>query len=119
MRLEMKQGMNNCSVINDGYSADLNSLGIALDFLEQQKQHEKRTVILSDVLQSGKDADKLYGKIASVLAQKNIHRFIGIGPELNAHAELFGSLTDTKFFLSTEAFLAELPACILRTRPFY
>ena len=110
MRLEMKQGMNNCSVINDGYSADLNSLGNALDFLEQQKQHEKRTVILSDVLQSGKDADKLYNKIASVLAQKNIHRFIGIGPELKGHAGLFNSIADATFFASTEEFLAELPA---------
>ena len=109
MRLEMKQGMNNCSVINDGYSADLNSLGIALDFLEQQKQHLKRTVILSDVMQSGKDADKLYSKIASVLAQKDIHRFIGIGPELSAHSDLFGSLKDVIFYLSTEEFLAALP----------
>ena len=52
MRLELKQGINNCSIINDAYSADLQSLSISLDFLEQQKQHPKRTVILSDVLQS-------------------------------------------------------------------
>ena len=32
MRLELKQGINNCSVINDSYSADITSLSIALDF---------------------------------------------------------------------------------------
>lgn len=110
MRLELKQGTNNCSVINDGYSADLNSLSIALDFLEQQQQHEKRTVVLSDVLQSGKEADKLYDKIASVLAQRKIHRFIGIGPEMAAHAAAFSALKETHFFETTEAFIQNIPA---------
>ena len=54
MRLELKQGINNCSVINDSYSADINSLTIALDFLLQQQQHPTRTLILSDILESGK-----------------------------------------------------------------
>lgn len=110
MRLEMKQGINNCTVINDGYSADLNSLGIALDFLEQQQQHEKRTVILSDVLQSGKEPDKLYKKVAAALSQKNIYRFIGIGPEIAAHAAAFEGLSNAAFFESTEAFIAQIPA---------
>ena len=110
MRLEMKQGINNCTVINDGYSADLNSLSIALDFLEQQQQHEKRTVILSDLLQSGKDADKLYKKVANVLSQKNIYRFIGIGPGITAHANAFEGLQGALFFESTESFIAQIPA---------
>jgi alanine racemase len=110
MRLEMKQGINNCTVINDGYSADLNSLSIALDFLEQQQQHEKRTVILSDLLQSGKDADKLYKKVAGVLSQKNIYRFIGIGPGITVHAGAFEGLGNTLFFESTEAFIAQIAA---------
>jgi alanine racemase len=110
MRLEMKQGINNCTVINDGYSADLNSLSIALDFLEQQQQHEKRTVILSDVLQSGREPDKLYKKVATALSQKNIYRFIGIGPEITAHAAAFEGLPNVSFFESTEAFIAQIPA---------
>ena len=74
MRLELKHGINNCSVINDSYSADINSLKIALDFLQQQKQHQKQTVILSDILQSGKTEQDLYSEVASLFKQKKIER---------------------------------------------
>ena len=110
MRLELKQGSNNCSVINDSYSADLSSLSISLDFLEQQKQHAHRTVILSDVLQTGRDADALYRKIAGALGSKKIYRFIGIGPEISSHADAFSALKNTRFYPSTDAFLQDLPA---------
>ncbi len=70
MRLELKEGINNCSIINDSYSADINSLSIALDFLQQQKQHPKHTVILSDILQSGKNETDLYKEISLLLRQK-------------------------------------------------
>ncbi len=108
MRMELKQGINNCYIINDGYSADLQSLSISLDFLEQQKQQQKHTVILSDVLQSGKDADNLYSKIAKALSGKNISRFIGIGKEISAHAQSFSSIKETSFYITTEAFLQTL-----------
>jgi alanine racemase len=110
MRLELKQGINNCSIINDSYSADLNSFGIALDFLAQQQQHQKKTVILSDLLQSGLAEDVLYQKIAAILVQKNLYRFIGIGPQLSANEKAFDKIADKKFFISTEAFLQELPS---------
>ena len=108
MRLELKQGINNCSIINDAYSADVQSLGIALDFLAQQNQHEKRTVILSDVLQTGKEATELYSKIAQLLSQKNIHQLIGVGKDISSHAHLFSSINALKFYESTDAFLANL-----------
>ena len=65
MRLELKQGVNHCTIINDSYSNDLHSLAIALDFLEQQKQHKKHTVVLSDILQSGQKPDELYKEVAA------------------------------------------------------
>jgi len=108
MRLELKEGINNCSIINDSYSADLDSLSIALDFLSQQQQHNKRTVILSDVLQSGQSADQLYTTIAAILSQKNLNRFIGIGPRLSAHANAFEKIPNKTFFDSTEEFLKQL-----------
>jgi UDP-N-acetylmuramyl pentapeptide synthase len=70
MRLELKEGINNCSVINDSYNSDLGSLAIALDFLEQQKQHPKKTVILSDILQSGKNEEALYKEVAELLERE-------------------------------------------------
>lgn len=104
MRLELKQGINNCSVINDSYSADIDSLTIALDFLQQQQQHHKRTLILSDILQSGKSSSELYAHVAAILEQKNINRFIGIGPEITKEQQAFANIKDTAFYSSTVAF---------------
>jgi len=104
MRLEMKQGINNCSVINDSYSADINSLTIALDFLQQQQQHIKRTLILSDILQSGKSSGELYAGVAAILQQKKINRFIGIGPEISKQKNAFQQIAETAFFSSSAEF---------------
>lgn len=104
MRLELKQGINNCSIINDSYSADINSLAIALDFLQQQQQHAKHTLILSDILQSGKSSGELYADVAAILEQKNIHRFIGIGPEICKQKNAFKNIAETVFFSSTAEF---------------
>ena len=105
MRLELKEGINNCSVINDSYSADITSLSIALDFLQQQQQHSKRTVIISDILQSGKTNEQLYAQVADILMQKNINRFIGIGKEISDYKECFAAIGDAVFFKNTADFI--------------
>ena len=104
MRLELKHGINNCSVINDSYSADINSLMIALDFLVQQQQHPNRTLILSDILESGKSSRDLYQEVASILQQKNINRFIGIGPKISKQKDSFKYIPAVFFFASTSEF---------------
>jgi alanine racemase len=106
MRLELKSGINQCSVINDSYSADLNSLKIALDFLAQQQQHAHRTVILSDILQSGRSGTELYLEIAGALQQKNVHRLIGIGEQIGAHRDAFerSGIPELVFFPSVQEF---------------
>jgi alanine racemase len=110
MRLELKNGINHCSVINDSYSADLNSLTIALDFLAAQQQHTRRTVILSDFLESGREESGLYATIAQALAQKKVDRLIGIGPRIGAHAAAFTEWYsgETAFFPTVEAFRHDL-----------
>ena len=90
MRLELKEGINNCSVINDSYSADISSLKIAMDFLSQQQQHAKKTVILSDILQSGKQEEELYQEVALLLKQNKISRLITIGGSIGKWTGLFG-----------------------------
>jgi alanine racemase len=110
MRLELKQGINNCSVINDSYSADITSLSIALDFLQQQQQHPKRTVIISDILQSGKTNKQLYDEVADILQQKNINRLIGIGSEITKHSDAFNAIKETVFYNSTAEFIQKFPA---------
>ena len=103
MRLEMKNGINNCSVINDSYNSDIGSLTIALDFLNQQKQHSKKTVILSDILQSGKNEENLYHEVAGLLRAKGVDHLIGIGPAISRQKDLFA--LSKKFYMSTEDFL--------------
>ncbi|HNS17720.1 MAG TPA: bifunctional UDP-N-acetylmuramoyl-tripeptide:D-alanyl-D-alanine ligase/alanine racemase [Bacteroidales bacterium] len=103
MRMEMKEGINHCSILNDSYSADVKSLNIALDFLDQQKQHDRKTVILSDFLQTGKADTDLYNEIASLLAGKKINRLIGIGPRIREQSRYFPM--DKVFFSDTDAFI--------------
>ncbi|MFZ1305078.1 MAG: bifunctional UDP-N-acetylmuramoyl-tripeptide:D-alanyl-D-alanine ligase/alanine racemase [Ferruginibacter sp.] len=110
MRLELKQGINNCSVINDSYSADITSLSIALDFLQQQQQHPKRSVIISDILQSGKTNTALYRQVADILQQKKINRLIGVGTEIVKYSDAFSGIPETSFFNSTAEFLQKFPA---------
>ena len=105
MRLEMRSGINHCTIINDSYSADVHSLRMALDFLRQQKQHPRRTLILSDLLQSGKDEDGLYGEIAGLLRRYGINRLIGIGPRISSCSALFSGM-DASFHASTGDFLS-------------
>lgn len=105
MRLEMKHGINRCTVINDSYSNDLSSLKLALDFLQQQQQ-QRRTVILSDILQSRVPDQELYKEVAALLKQHNIHAVKGIGPGISAYASTFRNAgLDAEFWLSTEEFI--------------
>jgi alanine racemase len=105
MRMEMKEGINHCSIINDSYNSDIVSLNIAIDFLNQQNQHRKKTIILSDILQSGQNDDELYNEIGVILKKKNIHKLIGIGPAITGQADKFD--LEKYFFPNTEAFLRQ------------
>lgn len=103
MRLALKNGINQCSIIDDSYSADQSSLTIALDFLSQQNQHTKKTVILSDLFETGKSDLTLYTEIANLLSQKKVSRLIGIGEKMSHFAHLFSC--DTQFFTDTDSFV--------------
>lgn len=103
MRLELKRGIHNCTIINDSYNSDLGSLSIALDFLNHQNQHDNKTVILSDILQSGKSGDQLYTEVSKLLSQKNVTRFIGIGKNLSNQAKVFAP--KSVFYPTTADFL--------------
>jgi alanine racemase len=83
MRLKVKNGINNTTLIDDSYSSDFQSLKIALDFLESQKQHKKKTLILSDIFQSGLSNDDLYARVSQLVISNKIHRVIGIGETIS------------------------------------
>jgi len=109
MRLELKKGINNCSIINDSYSADLSSLKIALNFLDQQDTTGKKTVILSDFLQSGLDDDILYSQVALDLYAHKVNKIIGIGSRISTHLSFSSFENNYKpeisFFLTTAEYI--------------
>jgi Alr-MurF fusion protein len=105
MRLEQKSAIHHCTLINDSYNSDINSLAIALDLLNRQAQHERKSVILSDILQSGKQQRELYSVVADMMKEKKISRMIGIGPALKKNADLFS--VPAVFYASTEEFIGD------------
>jgi alanine racemase len=107
MRLELKEGINNCSIINDSYNSDLDSLAIAIDFLLQQNQHQKKTLIISDLLQSAKDQTKLYKQVAEIIQLKSINRLIGVGKSIKEHQQFFRGI-NAVFFDNTEELIKNL-----------
>jgi UDP-N-acetylmuramoyl-tripeptide--D-alanyl-D-alanine ligase len=113
MRLELKHGINDCSVIDDSYNSDIQSLEIALNFLDQQNQHQKRTVILSDIYQSGLTEDELYRQVANMVANKNVDRFIGVGKDLNEHKAYF-TMPHVHFYADTQQLLKQLQSLHMR-----
>ena len=111
MRLDVRKGKRGCLIINDSYNSDINSIKIALDFQNQRKMHNslKKTIILSDILQTGVLPKTLYKRVAEMLEQSGIQRLIGIGKDIHANADLF-NLPDKSFFTTTEDFLKNFTA---------
>lgn len=91
MRLEVKNGIHNCSIIDDSYSSDFQSLKIALDFLETQKKNASKTVILSDIFQSGFSNEELYSKVSQLISDNKINRVIGIGATISSFKNKFSN----------------------------
>jgi len=106
MRLELKSGINNCTLINDSYNSDLNSLSIALSYLNQQNQHKKKTLILSDIFQSGKTDKELYSEVSELLSKFKINRIIGIGESISSQSSVFK--VEKQFYKTTDEFIDNL-----------
>lgn len=102
MRLEMKQGINRSTLINDSYSADISSVLIAIDFLNQQKQ-DLKTLIVSDIVHAEKEP--VYEILANYLEEHKINRVIGIGNEIKSKSSLFKM--QKSFYANTEEFIAD------------
>ncbi len=105
MRLKVKTGANNTTLIDDSYSADFQSLKIALDFLENQKQYKKKTIIISDIFQSGLQNDDLYSKVSQLIIANKINRVIAIGETISGYKSKF---PNCETYESTRDFLDEI-----------
>ncbi len=105
MRLEMKRGVNDTYLIDDTYNNDLAGLEIALNYLNNQKQRSKRSLILSDILQSGMSIPRLYEKTAEIINQNSLDKIIGIGTEIKHIKDHLN--TDFYWYKDTSGFLEE------------
>lgn len=106
MRLEVKDGQRGLTLINDSYNSDVNSLDIALDFMNRRPEQEGKckTLILSDIYQTGETPAELYREVSDLLRKRGIDRFVGIGPEIMAQAALF-TVGQKWFFANVDDFL--------------
>ena len=104
MRLEVKEGQRGCLLINDSYNSDINSLDIALDFMNR-REAAKKTLILSDIFQTGATPEALYTQVGELVVKRGIEKFIGIGAELSSQADKI-QVADKQFFMDVPHFLS-------------
>jgi alanine racemase len=116
MRMEIKTGINHTSIINDSYSADISSLKIALDYLALQRQHNKRTLILSDILETGRTTTSLYTEVAVLLSKYPVDRLIGVGEQINSAREILkeSRIPEMDFFQDTQKLISHIPGLEFR-----
>ena len=91
MRLEVLEGVNNSTIINDGYSLDLDSLNVALDFLDTQFQHKNRTLIISSLEQSDEVGESLYLKVSETIDRHKVNKLVLVGEDICRYKNLFRS----------------------------
>ena len=107
MRLEVKEGQHGCTLINDSYNSDINSLDIALDFMNRRPENQgrRRTLILSDIQQTGMDKAELYREVSDLCQKRGIDRLIGIGSAIQSQADVI-TVADKAFFPTVDQFVA-------------
>lgn len=106
MRLEVKDGIYDSVLVNDAYNLDLNSLALALDYLHSVALGRKRTLVLTDIAQSGLSDDALYGRVAEMVARAGVDTLVGVGRKLRRYAPLFDC--EKEFYDSTDACMARI-----------
>ena len=106
MRLEVKEGQHGCTLINDSYNSDINSLDIALDFMNRRPEYQgrRRTLILSDIQQTGMDKSELYREVSDLCQKRGVDRLIGIGTAIQSQADVI-TVADKAFFPGVQQFV--------------
>jgi len=108
LRMQILKGANRCTLINDSYNSDLVSLTNALDFFDLQDQHKRKSLLISDILQSGFPDKELYQRVAKMINKRKIERVIAVGERISAWREYFPE--NSLFYRDTRELLADLPS---------
>ena len=107
-RLNVIEGVNNCTVIVDSYTSDYNSLTPALNFMTRRAGNRPCTVILSDLATESYSGDELYIRVSELLKTKRVNRLMGIGKEMGRYSRYFNDLPHARFFEDTQEFLNDV-----------
>lgn len=107
MRLALKKGANECYLLDDSYNNDLSGLSVALNILDQQRQKRNKTLVLSDIQQSGMPNEQLYAEVNRLLEKHGVNRLIAIGPQISNSQDAF--TIEKTFFRSTKELINDLP----------
>lgn len=105
MRLEIKEAIRDSILINDTFNSDLHSVKVALDVLAQQP-FPRKSLVLTDVLQSSLNKDELYKKVSDLVNSHQIDDLVLIGEFVPKYKHLFR--TEARTYTTTDEFLKEL-----------
>lgn len=112
MRLELKEGINGCYLVDDSYNNDRAGLQTALDVMRQQKKFHQlpHTLILSDFLQTVQTPEQLAQELQTIFIENNISRWIGVGKQMQEVAQFFPNnlKCNVQTYNDTEQFLAQI-----------
>lgn len=108
MRLETKDGLNNCLLINDSYNADLTSFTQALLFQSLQDQNRKKVLILSDFYQLQDNPEVLNRKIAELIDKQTFSRIVLVGNQIHSVQLYLQSSVNVFHFRTTSEVLKNL-----------
>jgi alanine racemase len=103
MRMEIKEGINGCTLVNDFYNSDPASFRLALQALALQEPGKERAVVLTDFDETGRDPADLYREAGEAVREAGVTAFTGIGEEITRHRHLFPA--GARFHESTADFL--------------
>ncbi len=106
MRLEITDGINRCTLINDYYNSDLTSISVALKILQQQNKKPKKIIILSDIPHTGFSPEFIYSTVGQWINEIKPDLFVGIGNEIRLYNKYFPD--NSKYFDSTEYFIKQI-----------
>ncbi len=107
-RLNVIEGVNNCTVIVDSYTSDYYSLTPALNFMTRRAGNRPCTVILSDLATESYSGDELYIRVSELLKTKRVNRLIGIGKDMCRYNQYFNDLPHARFFNDTQEFISDV-----------
>jgi Alr-MurF fusion protein len=113
MRMEQKEGINGCILINDSYSLDLKSFQLALQFVDQQNHFLPRTIILTDFADQ-KNLTNLWKSVADLLHKYKFSKLIAIGKSILDIQKLLPENIKFSYFESTANLLENLDSLFLK-----